>query len=106
MARRERFSIGTLHMPDATSSAGGSRVTLTLTPASVGAATIAAQNLTVPGVEVGDMIIPVATPISNATGILQCKCVTAGTVAVQFVNPTAGSLTPTTGAYTFLIIRQ
>lgn len=106
MARYEQFSMNQLRMPPAATAAEGSRVALSLTPASVGAATIASQNLTVPGVEVGDIIIPLQTPITNATGIVDCSCATAGTLAVRFINPTAGSLTPTAGTYTFLVIKR
>lgn len=105
MARYEQFTLGQLRMASAATAAGGSRVSLSLTPAAVGAATIASQNLTVPGVEVGDIIIAVQTPITNATGIVDCSCATAGTVAARFINPTAGSLTPTSGTYTFLVIK-
>ncbi len=105
MARYEQFTLGQLRMPSAATAAGGSRVSLSLTPASVASATIASQNLTVPGVEVGDIIVAVQTPITNATGIVDCSCATAGTVAVRFINPTAGALTPTSGTYTFLVIK-
>lgn len=106
MARREEFSIGRLRVPGSTSANQGSRVTVSLTPASVGAATVADQNLSVAGVEVGDMIVCVQNPIVNAVAIVGCKCVTAGTVAATFCNPTAGALTPASGSYTFLIIKQ
>lgn len=108
MARREEFSISRLRIPAATAGSfqNGSRVAVTLTPAAVAAATVVDQNLTVTGVEVGDIVICVQNPIANATGLLQCKCATAGTLALTFINPTAGSLTPTTGSYVFLVFKQ
>lgn len=106
MARREEFTIGRIRVPNTTTPNQGSRVTVTLTPAAVGAATVADQNVTIAGVEVGDIIIPVQDPIINAVALTKAKCATAGTVALTFVNPTAGSLTPASGSYTFLIIKQ
>lgn len=106
MARREEFTIGRLRVPNTTTPNQGSRVTVSLTPASVGIATVADQNVTIAGVEVGDIIIPVQDPITNAVALTKAKCTTAGTVALTFVNPTAGALTPTAGNYTFLIIKQ
>ena len=110
MARREQFSIGQLRLPNGSAGlpAGSmnTRISVTLTPAAVGAATVADQNLTVNGVEPGDAIVCVQNPIVNATALVQAKCATANTLALTFVNPTAGSLTPTTGTYVFLVFKQ
>jgi hypothetical protein len=105
MARREEFTIGRIRVPNTTTANQGSRVTATLTPASVAAATVADQNLSVTGVEVGDMIVCVQNPIITSVGVIGCKCATAGTVAVTFCNPTAGALVPASGAYVFMVIK-
>lgn len=90
----------------ATEKAVSSVVTVTLTPAAVGAATVASQTLTsIPGVELNDIVICVRNPIANATAITSCTPNAQNSLSVTFVNPTAGSLTPTSGAYTFLIIK-
>lgn len=104
MARRERFSIGKLDIPNSTSAAGGSRVTATLTPVSVAATSVVDQNVTVPGVQPGDIITLVQHPITTAVVCTQCKCVTAGTVAMTFYNSTGAGVVPTTGTYVFLVI--
>ena len=84
----------------------GSVVTVTLTPIAVGAATVASQTLTgIPGVEATDIVIPVRNPISNAVALVGATANGANSISATFVNPTAGSLTPTTGAYTFLVIK-
>ena len=99
MARHESRSIGQLTL-------SSSAVSATLTPASVGAATVATQaSFTVNGVVASDLVFCVRDPIANATGILKVVPTAANTVSITFVNPTAGALTPTTGAYTFLVVK-
>lgn len=83
-----------------------SLISATLTPASVAAATVASQTgFTVPGVEATDVVICVRDPIANSTGIVKAAATAANTVSISFVNPTAGALTPTTGTYTFLVLK-
>jgi hypothetical protein len=90
----------------ATERAVSSLVTVTLTPAAVATATVAAQTLTsIPGVELNDIVICVRNPIANAVAITSCVPTAQNSLSVSFINPTAGSLTPTAGAYTFLIIK-
>jgi hypothetical protein len=103
MARHENLSVGQLVMTPA--ARGSSLVSLSLTPASVGAATSATQNVTIPGIVVGDVVVPAADPITNATALVAARVASANTVALRFVNPTAGPLTPTAGAYTFLVVK-
>lgn len=77
-----------------------------LTPASVGAATVAAQTLTVTGVSTSDNFIQcIKNPISNATGVVGVVQNGANSVSMSFVNPTAGGLSPTAGTYVFLVGR-
>ena len=81
-------------------------ISATLTPASVAAAVVADQTgFTVPGVEANDIVICVRNPISNATGVLKTQATASNTVTITFVNPTAGALTPTSGTYTFLVLK-
>jgi hypothetical protein len=95
-----------LLIPAVATPAGGSHISVTLTPAEVAAATAAYQNVTVAGLVAGTGVIPMQNPIANATALVSAKCATTGTLALQFVNPTAGALTPTTGTYTFLLVKQ
>lgn len=78
----------------------------TVTPSAVNAATAAEQDFTVTGVTTADKIIvnPVAT--GNATAVCAARVKSANTVSIQFVNPTAGSLTPGAGTYTFIAVRS
>lgn len=102
---REVLSPTELRMPTVTSVAGGSLVSLTLTPASVGSATVAKQSLSVAGLAIGDSVIPLSNPISNAVALTGADVIAPGLVRLTFVNPTAGALTPTAGTYTFLVIK-
>lgn len=77
----------------------------TITPASVGAATVAEQTFTVTGLTTADTVIVNQAAISNAVGIAGVRVSAADTLAVRFVNPTAGSLTPTAGTWTIIAIR-
>lgn len=106
MSKYERLSVTELTMPQVDSAAKGGMVSLSLTPASVGAATSAYQNVTVPGVAVGDAVLCVTDPITNAVALASARVASANTVALSFVNPTAGALTPTAGVYVFLVIPQ
>lgn len=106
MSRYEQISVGQLRSPAVTTAAAGSRVALTLTPAEVAAATVAAQTLTIAGVAVGDVVIPAGNPIANATALVDVAVTAANTVSARFINPTAGALTPTTGTYVFLVIKN
>lgn len=105
MARYEQLSVGQLTIPQVSSLAGGSLLAVSLTPAQVAAATAAYQNVSVAGVAAGDAILCVDDPISNSTSLVSARCTTSGTLALQFVNPTAGALTPTAGTYRFLVIK-
>jgi len=117
MARYEDFSCNLLRLgqgrgiPAAGTQAAternvGSLVTVTLTPVSVAAATAAAQTLTaIPGVEATDIVIPVRNPIANSVALTGAAANGANSISATFVNPTAGALVPTSGAYTFLVIK-
>lgn len=72
----------------------------TLTPAAVGANTTAEQTFTVQGVQVGDSL-DVNKP-SHQTGlnIGNVRASAANQIAIQYVNTTAGSITPTSEIYT------
>jgi hypothetical protein len=77
----------------------------TITPASVGAATVAEQTFTVTGLATTDTVIVNPGAISNAVGVGGWRVSAANTLAVQFINPTAGALTPTAGTWTVIAIR-
>lgn len=89
---------------------GFSQLSVTVVPvvfsgASAGAATATEQNVTVPGVSVGDIVLMVWKGTSQAGLALgNSKVTAANTVAVPFINPTAGAILPTASdTYTFVI---
>jgi len=80
------------------------RYTLTLTPASVAANLTAEQELTVPGLAVGDVVVGVQTPAwGNATGLCGLRVKTTDKLGATFVNPTAGALVPGAGVWDLLV---
>lgn len=78
----------------------------TITPASVAAATVAEQTFTVTGLTTGDKVFANAAAIANAVGIGNVRVSAANTLAVQFVNPTAGALVPTAGTWQIMAFRS
>lgn len=78
----------------------------TITPASVAAATVAEQTFTVTGLTTADKVIVNHAAAGNATGIAGARVSAADTLAISFVNPTAGALTPGAGTYTIVAIRS
>ena len=80
--------------------------TPTLSPASVAAATVAEETFTVTGLTTDDVVIVSPPSIANATGIAGARVSAANTLAIRFVNPTAGALVPTSGVFTVLAFRK
>lgn len=78
--------------------------TPTITAASVAAATVAEQTFTVGGLTTADKVIVNPAAIANATGIAGARVSAADTLAIRFVNPTAGALTPTAGTWAVIAI--
>lgn len=78
----------------------------TITAASVAADTVAEQTFTVTGLTTADKVVVNPAAIANATGIAGARVSAANTLAIRFVNPTAGALTPTAGTFTILAFRS
>lgn len=95
-----------------TTGAGGTAIsqikvyTAALTPSSVNSATVAEQTYTVTGLTTADKVIVNPPSISNATGIVGARVSAKDTLALRWVNPTAGALTPTSGNYIVISIRS
>lgn len=84
-------------------------VAASLTPASVGAAATAEQTFN-PGAFAGilatDNVMLLTAPArTNSILIGSCRVSALGTIAVNYVNPTAGALTPPAGTYAFMVLR-
>jgi hypothetical protein len=79
---------------------------VTYDPANItGTATTTEQDITVTGVRVGDVAF-VNKP-SHTTGVTigNVRVKAADTVSIQWANPTAGAVNPTSESYTILIVR-
>lgn len=79
--------------------------TPSITPSSVTAATVAEQTFTVTGLTTADKVFVNQPALANSVGIAGARVSAADTLAIRFVNPTAGALTPASGTYTVLAIR-
>lgn len=86
---------------------GQAVLSIAVTPASVGAATSAEQTFTVSGLAVGDFVsISSTASTGNATAIAGARVSAADTLAVRYINPTAGALTPAADTYLVLVARS
>lgn len=79
----------------------------TLTSVGVATITTAEQTYTVPGLQVGDLVISVNRPNNTpvGVGIVNARVSAANTLALTWVNPTAGSVTPGAGVFSIVIGR-
>lgn len=76
------------------------------TPSSVAANTSAEQTTTVTGVNSYDYVLSVNPPSSTAgVGLVGHRVSADNTVAVTFMNTTAGALSPPSGTYVFIVLR-
>jgi hypothetical protein len=71
----------------------------TLAPASVGANTSAEQTFTVPGLQLGDSVDINKASHQVGLSIGNVRVSAANTLAIQFVNTTAGAIVPTSEQY-------
>jgi hypothetical protein len=80
---------------------------ITITPAASGAATSTAQTFAATGIGLLPTDVVFVTPPSQLTGIsLGSAFVNAAdSLAIQFINPTAGSLTAPAGLYKVTVLR-
>lgn len=70
------------------------------------AATSAEQDITVTGVEVGDIVLAINKPSLNAgLGVVNARVKSANTIAITYMNATAGAIDPAAETYTLVIGR-
>lgn len=80
---------------------------VTLDPAAVAASTTAEQTFTVTGLGINDIPIALIKPSATAgVGIVGLRVSAANTLAVTFVNATAGPIDPPSEKYRLVVIRQ
>jgi hypothetical protein len=77
----------------------------TINPASVASATSAEQTFTVTGLLVGDIPVVVKPTATAGVGIVNARVSAADTLAVTFMNATAGAVDPASETYTVLVFR-
>lgn len=79
---------------------------VSLTPSAVSTVTAVEQTFTVTGVKLGDHVV--VNPPGTTSGVVQAsaRVSAADTVAIQYVNPTAGSVTPLAGTHRILVTRR
>jgi|SRR6267142_6541945 len=114
MARYEDFSAGQIRVTGFTGISEAAATPITgivvytpsLTPASVATITVAEQTFTVTGLTTADKVIVNPPSIATAVGLAGVRVSAADTLAIRFVNPTAGALVPTAGVYIVIAIRS
>jgi uncharacterized protein YijF (DUF1287 family) len=74
-------------------------------PASVATITTAEQTTTIPGLRTGDMVIWQKPTNTAGVGVVNCRVSATDTLAVTFVNPTAGGVDAASETWRFLVIR-
>lgn len=81
--------------------------TVPLTPVAVAAASAVEQTFSAIGVGVqpGDSVSLSALAALNGVGIGQTRVVATDEIGVTFINPTSGSITPTSGSYQLEVVR-
>lgn len=83
------------------------RFAITLTPTAVSATTAPVQNFAATGIGLLTTDTVVVTPPSTTPGVAQAAAYVSAPdqLSLQFVNPTAGSLTPPSGTYYVTVFR-
>ena len=83
------------------------RFAITITPAAVSTVTAPVQTFAATGIGLLTTDTVVVTPPSTTAGVAQAAAYVSAndTLAIQWVNPTAGSLTPPAGTYLVTVFR-
>ena len=85
------------------------KLTASITPASVSSQSCIEQSFSVSGITTGDVLLSVLQPSTTSPGtniaIGGFRVSAANTVAVQFCNVSRNNSTPTSGTYTFALMR-
>lgn len=76
-----------------------------LTPAEVATIVTVEQDFTVTGLKVGDAVTVCPPGITAGASIVCARVKSANTLSIQFVNPTAGNVTPLAGTHRIVVYR-
>ncbi len=79
--------------------------TATINPASIAAATSAEQTFPVTGLAVNDVPVVIKPTATAGVGIVNARVSATDTLAITFMNATAGALDPASESYTILAFR-
>lgn len=85
---------------------GLSVATVTFNPASVAANTTAEQDMTVPGVSVGDFVDVRKPTLTAGLGVVNARAKSANVVAVTFSNNTGSPIDAPSEAYLVMCIKS
>ena len=80
-------------------------ITVTIDPASVDTIVTAEQTFTVPGLRLGDFVVASKPTLTAGVGVSGCRVSAADTLAVTFVNPTAGGVNAGSESWLVLWVR-
>ncbi len=77
---------------------------VSLTPAGVATITSAEQTFTVVGLKTSDIVYVAMPSLVAGIGIANARVSAKDTLAISFINATAGSVTPAAGIYQVLVL--
>jgi len=77
-----------------------------LTPAAIAAASVSEQTFAVAGLTTADKVLVNGPAPGTNPPAVHARVSTADTLAVTFINPTAGTATPTSGTFSVVAIRS
>jgi hypothetical protein len=80
-------------------------VQATFDPANIATITTAESTATVPGLRTTDFVFASKPTLTAGLGIAGMRVSAADTLAVTFVNPTAGGVNAASETWTFLVVR-
>lgn len=81
-------------------------ISVSINPASVATITTAEQTFTVAGLETTDAVIVMKPALTAGLGIAGARVSAADTLAITFVNPTAGAIDAGAETYLICVIKQ
>jgi hypothetical protein len=81
------------------------RISQSLTPVSVATVATVEQTFTVPGLAVGDQVTVTPPAITPGVAPVCARVSATNTLAVTFINSTAGALVPAAGVYQIGFVR-